>query len=318
MKVGVTGGAGYIGSTLIRDLTNDGNQVISFDNESIGNYYNIKKYLKDEDVTLYKGDIRDRDKLLSVFEDVEAVAHLAALPGLDRCRKSPEEAVSVNVFGTYQVLEACRILGIEKVIFCSSAGVYGKPQKLPVDEDDPLNPLNLYGVTKEAGEKLVNAYHLNHGMNTVNLRFGNIYGVGVYTRWDTVIPKFVKQGLEGKPLTVYGDGEQSRDFVHVEDITKSIILSLERSIKGEHTFNVGGETLSINALSQIIRRCMEDETKTKVIVSNSPPRVGETKEFSYDVSRIKNKLGFQNNWNIKGGVLQLIKHFQADELVKDI
>lgn len=308
MRIGVTGGAGYIGSTLLKNLLDENEHVISIDDESIGDYKQVKTYYQGVRAKYLKGDIRDLDFLLENWGNVDAIAHLAAFPGLVRCRENPEEAVSVNIYGTHQILEAALRLDVDRVVFCSSASVYGRPEYLPVTEDHPLNPLNLYGVTKEAGERLMDSYHLNYGLETVNLRFGNIYGVGLYTRWDTVIPKFVKQGLEGEPLTVYGDGMQSRDFVHVQDITAAIELALKTLGIGGETFNVGGETLTINQLASMVSRVIDEEADMDVDATNTPPRKGETKEFSYDLSKIRGELGFKNQWDVRSGIRQLVRY----------
>jgi UDP-glucose 4-epimerase len=309
LKVGVTGGAGYIGSTLVKELLSRKHEVVSVDNETIGSYeYLIENEIATED-HLIKEDIRNADLLEKHWKDCDAIAHLAALPGLVLCNNKPEEAVSVNVYGTYNVLKAAENLGIRKVVFCSSAAVYGKPNKLPVTEEHELNPLNLYGATKVSGEKILNMFNLNEGLSTVNLRFGNIYGVGLYTRWDTVIPKFVKQALKGEPLTIYGDGESSRDFVHVKDITNAIILSLCNPKIGGDTFNVGGETISINNLAKIVKEEVEKITGKKVESKKTKPRLGETKEFSYDLTHIKNRLGFKNQWTVEDGVIELVQNW---------
>jgi UDP-glucose 4-epimerase len=227
---------------------------------------------------------------------------------LVRCRDNPEEAVSVNVYGTHCVMEAARRLDIKRVVFCSSAATYGVPVKMPVAEDHPLRPLNLYGVTKVSGEQIINTYWDNHGIETANLRFGNIYGVGVFTRWDTVIPKFVNQAVNGEPLTVYGDGEYSRDFVHVQDITKAMMLSITTPGIGGETFNVGGETLTINRLAEIVKEELAKETGKEAEAVNTSPRLGETKKFSYDLKKIRGRLGFANDWTVRKGVKQLIRY----------
>jgi len=307
MRIGVTGGAGYIGSTLIKNLIEGEDEVVSIDDESIGDYRHIRERYSGDGARYIHGDIRD-NQVLEDFEDVDAIAHLAAVPGLDRCRDNPEGAISTNIYGTHQVLEASRRFDAPRVVFCSSAAVYGKPEAIPVTEEHQLNPLNLYGVTKVAGEKLMNSYNLNYNIETVNLRFGNIYGLGLYTRWDTVIPKFIKQGLEGKPLTIYGDGEQSRDFVHVQDITDALELSLKTSGIGGESFNVGGETLTVNTMADMVSQVIQEETGTQVETINTKPRGGETKLFSYDLSKIRERLGFKNKWNVKSGIRQLVRH----------
>jgi UDP-glucose 4-epimerase len=308
MRVALTGGAGYIGSTLAARLVRRGDAVVSVDNQSIGNYSQLRGVDLEGKAELLVGDIRDQKLLEDRWSGCDAVAHLAALPGLVRCRDYPEEAVSVNVYGTHCVMEAARKLDIKRVVFCSSAATYGVPIKMPVTEDHPLRPLNLYGVTKVSGEQIINTYWDNYGIETVNLRFGNIYGVGVFTRWDTVIPKFVNQAVGGEPITVYGDGEYSRDFVHVQDITKAMTLSLTTPGIGGETFNVGGETLTINRLADIVKEELAEETGGKAEAVNTPPRKGETKKFSYDLSKIRDRLGFTNDWTVREGVKQLIRY----------
>ena len=305
MKVAVTGGAGYIGSTLIKNIVNQGDKVVSVDNQSIGDYTPLRNAYGDR-VKLIEGDIRDLSLLEEACKDCDSIAHLAALPGLVRCRDQPEEAVSVNIYGTHQVLETARRLDIRKVVFCSSASVYGKPIEMPVTESHPTRPLNLYGVTKLAGEKLMDTYYDNYGIETVNLRFGNIYGVGLFTRYDTVIPKFVNQAINDMPLTIYGDGGYSRDFVHAEDITKAIMLSLSKQNIGGETFNVGGDTMTINQIADIVKKKVEELVGKKVEAINTEPRVGETKLFSYNLVKIRRLLGFTNDWNVEKGVKQII------------
>ena len=309
MRVAVTGGAGYIGSTLAVRLLERGDDVVSVDDESIGYYGHLKRHKQGEKAECVVGDIRDLDLLVEEWRGCDAVAHLAALPGLVRCNEHPEEAVSVNVYGTYQVMEAARRLNIGRVVFCSSASTYGVPVQMPVTEEHPQRPLNLYGVTKVAGEQIVNTYWDNHGIETVNLRFGNIYGVGVYTRWGTVIPKFVNQGMSGEPLTVYGDGEYSRDFVHVQDISEAMMLALTKQGVGGETFNVGGETLTVNQIADIVKEEIAAETGGAAEAVNTAPRPGETKRFSYNLTKIRGVLGFENRWTVREGVRQLIEYW---------
>ena len=309
MRVAVTGGAGYIGSTLAVRLLERGDDVVSVDDESLGYYGHLKRHKQGEKAECVVGDIRDLDLLVEEWRGCDAVAHLAALPGLVRCNEHPEEAVSVNVYGTYQVMEAARRLDIGRVVFCSSASTYGVPVQMPVTEEHPQRPLNLYGVTKVAGEQIVNTYWDNHGIETVNLRFGNIYGVGVYTRWGTVIPKFVNQGMSGEPLTVYGDGEYSRDFVHVQDISEAMMLALTKQGVGGETFNVGGETLTVNQIADIVKEEIAAETGGAAEAVNTAPRPGETKRFSYDLTKIRGVLGFENRWTVREGVRQLIEYW---------
>jgi len=307
MKIAVTGGAGYIGSTLVKRLVEGGNQVVSVDNLMNGDYGPLRALGMGEKATLHVADIRDGNRIEESFAGSEAIAHLAALPGLVKCRERPEEAVSINLYGTQQVLEAARRLDIGKVVFCSSAAVYGTPVELPVTESHPLRPLNLYGVTKLAGEKLMELYFDNYGIETISLRFGNVFGVGLYTNYDTVIPKFVRMGLDGEPLTVYGDGTSTRDFVHVEDIVQAVTLSIASEGLGGEVYNVGGETMEIGALARRVAEFLRDETGENVGITHLPPRPGETKEFSYNLEKIKGDLGYDPRWSIMRGVEQITK-----------
>ncbi len=305
MRVAVTGGAGYIGSALVKKLVEDGNQVVSVDSLMNGDYSPLKALGLGDKAALHVGDIRDGKKVEEVFRGSDAIAHLAALPGLVKCRENPEEATSINVYGTHRVLETARRLDIGKVVFCSSAAVYGKPMELPVKESHPLRPLNLYGVTKLAGEKLMGAYFENNGIETVSLRFGNVFGVGLHTNYDTVIPKFVRLGIKGEPLTVYGDGTSSRDFVHVMDILQAVILSLKSEGHGGEAYNVGGETMMIGILAEKISDFLEKKTGSRVGIEYLPPRPGETKEFTFNLEKIEGDLGYEPSWGVMQGVEQI-------------
>jgi len=316
MNVLVTGGAGYIGSAVVERLVRDGHRVVSIDNLSQGNYECLVNYSENSRLKLAVGDICDSEKLEEVLregEDVNAVVHLAAVPGIEMCQRNPKEAVLTNVYGTYNVLEAARKYDIDKVVFGSSAAVYGNPIKTPVGEDHPLNPTNLYGVTKLAAEGLLGSYHASYGLGTVVLRFGNVYGVGVYTHWDTVIPKFVRQALSGQALTIYGDGKQSRDFVHVWDAVEAVILAL-RDEKGEgagESFNVGvGKATSVNVIADTVSRVFYAEYGKKVDIVNLPPRRGEpyVPNFCYSIEKIRGKLGFKPEGSIEKNVRQLIEY----------
>jgi UDP-glucose 4-epimerase len=315
MKIAVTGGAGYIGSTLVKNLLDQHIEVVSIDDLSRGSYNHLKNIGADEKARLIQGDIRDTEVLEKEFRGSDAIAHLAAIPGLVLCRERPKEAISVNIYGTHQVLEAARKLDIEKVVFCSSAAVYGKPNTIPVKEEHPLRPLNLYGVTKLAGEKLMEVYHENHGMETISLRFGNVYGVGLYTNYDTVVPKFIKQAMTGQALTVFGDGKSTRDFVHVEDIVQAITLALDVKGLGGEAYNVGGETISIGELAALISKTVQRTTRKNPEVIHLPPRTGETKEFSYNLEKIKTQLRYKPSWSIDRGVNQIIENTLNTDII---
>ncbi len=306
MRVAVTGGAGYIGSTLIRDLLAKDNEVTSIDNQTTGDYERVRRHLTG--AKLLEGDIRESTDLDVTFRGADAVVHMAALSDLDACNEHPEEAISVNVYGTHQVVEAARRNHVRRLVFCSSAAVYGTPASTPVTERHMTHPLNIYGVTKLAGEKLLDAAHLNYGLEIVSLRFGNVYGVGLYTNWVGVIPKFIALALDGKSLTVYGDGTATRDFVHVQDITSAITLSLKTKKIGGKIFNIGNETTTVNDIAQEVSSAVEKTTGKRSTITHLPPREGETHEFSYNTEKIRTVLGFQPKWNLGEGIEQIVRN----------
>ena len=282
--------------------------MVSVDSLMNGDYGYLKALGLGGKAILHVADIRDERNIEEIFEGSNAIAHLAAVPGLVKCNENPEEATSINVYGTYRVLEAARRLDIGKVVFCSSAAIYGSPLELPVTESHPLRPLNLYGVTKIAGEKLMMAYWENYGIETMSLRFGNVFGVGLYTNYDTVIPKFVRMGLDGEPLTVYGDGTSTRDFVHVDDIVHAMNLALSLKGLGGEAYNVGGETLEIGTLAKNVAEFLEKETGERLGITHLPPRPGETKELSYNLEKAKEGLGYDARWSVMQGVEQIMKY----------
>ena len=314
MNVLVTGGAGYIGSALVERLVSEGYGVVSIDNLSQGDYKYLVKCRESPRVKLVVGDICDLEKLEGVLregEGVSAVVHLAAVSGIERCQRNPRGAILTNVYGTHNVLEVARKYDVGKVVFASSAAVYGNPVKTPVGEDHPLSPTNLYGVTKLAAEGLLGSYHVSYGLDTVILRFGNVYGVGVYTHWESVIPKFVRQALSGQALTIYGDGKQSRDFIHVWDVVEAVILALrgERGVVAGESFNVGvGKATSVNVIADTVSRVFYAEYGKKVGTVNLPPRRGEpyVPDFCYSIEKIRGKLGFKPEGSIEKNVRQLI------------
>ena len=309
LRAVVTGGAGYVGSTLVRTLADRRHSVFSIDSLRRGSYSVLKGVSSSH---LIVGDIRHREELLKTLDGlgkIDAVLHLAALPGLQLCKEHPEEATAVNVDGTRNVLEAVQALGIERLVFVSSAAVYGTPHRLPVDEEHPVEPLNHYGQTKLDAEKLVKESSEIHGIEAVILRPGNVYGLGLFTRDDTVIPRFIRQALRGEALTVYGDGGSTRDYVHVQDVSESIILASQaKDVSGE-VFNIGAETVRTIDIAEMVKRAVEPVTRRSVQIIHLPPRQGETEHFSYAIEKARTMLGYRPVYTVEQGIKQLIEYY---------
>lgn len=313
MAVLVTGGAGYLGATVVRELLKRGMEVVSIDNLYRGDYRHLSPHKDSRHLKMAVGDISSIEELkncLDAVKDLSSVVHLAAISGLARCDADHERAVLTNILGTLNVLEVAREHACPRVIFASSASVLGVVRVTPTPEDHPLNPINLYGVTKLAGEKIVEWYNRSYDLSTVIFRIGNMYGVGLFTHWEAVIPKFVKQALEGKPLTIYGSGNQARDFIHVLDVSNAVMLALNNK-KVSGTFNLGSSrTTSVNTIADSISEVFRHHYGKKVKTVHLPPREGESykEDFRHSIDKIRSELGFHPQRSLREGIEQTVEY----------
>ncbi len=309
----VTGAAGYVGSYLIKKLAeNSDHEIVGVDNFLVGmeeNYELIKKFVGTDRVSLVKGDICDREFVRDLLKDAEIVYHLAAVSGVVQCNRSPYLAFKVNVEGTLNLLEESLNGSVEYFIYPSSSAVYGEVDDV-AKEDLPLKPLNKYGAMKACCENLCSGYYNLHGIGTVVLRFTNIYGVGIYPKWRTVVTNFVLRALRGEPLTIHGSGEQRRDFIHIDDVISIYRIVISPRAKGE-IFNAGsGYDASIKELAEIVRNIAK-RRGIDVKVTHTEAREEKERKFSYDVSKIK-ELGFNPVYDVKSGIE---KTFEDVELI---
>ena len=249
-KILVIGGAGFVGSHLVDQLVQEPvAEIRVFDNLVRGKVSNIQGALASGKVRFINGTIADVDQLRAAMQGCDYVFHLAAL-WLGECVNSPRQAIDINVVGTYNVIEACRDLGIKRVVYSSSASVYGNALSTPMTEDHPFNNRTMYGATKVAGEQFFRAFNDMHKLNYAGLRYMNVYGPrmdykGVYV---SVIMKVLDKIDQGQRPVIHGDGTQSYDFVHVEDVARANVLALKAEASDEF-FNVGcGEPTTIREL----------------------------------------------------------------------
>lgn len=309
-RILVIGGAGFVGSHLVDQLLLEHpSEIRVYDNFVRGTLDNLAHARKSDNVRIVKGSITDLTRLREVMEGVDYVFHLAAL-WLGECVHDPRAAVEVNVVGTYNVVEACRDLGVKRVVFSSSASVYGDAVTTPMTEEHPFNNRTMYGATKIAGEQFFRAFHEQYGLNYVGLRYMNIYGPrmdykGTYV---SVIMKVLDRIEQGLPPVIHGDGSQCYDFIHVHDVARANILAL-KSDTTDQFFNIGkGVKTSINELVQLLLKITgsdlqpEYHPQEKIFVTH---RVGST-ELAERV------LGFRAKIPLEEGLRSVVEWRRAE------
>lgn len=304
-KIAVIGGAGFVGSYLTEQLTQEKvSQIIVFDNFYRGSRGNLEKAIEDTRVVVIEGDITDLKQVRKTLEGCDFVFHLAAAWLLE-CIEKPRLAVNVNIMGTYNIIEVCRDLGVKKVIFSSSASVYGDALQVPMTEDHPYNNRTLYGTTKIAGEHLFRAFYQMYTLNYVGLRYMNVYGPrqdykGAYV---AVIMKILDRIEQNLSPIIYGDGSQCYDFVYVEDVARANICALKADVTDDF-FNVGtGKGTSIKELTDLLLELTGSSLKPQYEPQGQTfvtYRIGSTE-------KAKEKLNFEAKAQLKEGLKNLIE-----------
>ena len=291
----VTGGAGFIGSHLVEALLGEGYSVAVLDDLSSGREENLAEVRGR--IAFYRESILSRD-LKHVLRDVEVIFHLAAQINVRRSVEEPLHDLRVNALGTLNLLEQAR--DVERFVYASSGGaVYGEPRYLPVDEEHPTEPISPYGASKLAGEKYVQLYGYNYGLRYAILRYSNVYGERQDARGEAgVIAIFLDRLRRGRALTVFGTGEQTRDFVYVGDVVRANLLALKR----EGVFNIAtGVETSVNELIEVIAGV----TGVVPRVEHAPPRKGEVYRICLSTERAREELGFAAEVSLKEGISRM-------------
>lgn len=296
MRALVTGGAGFIGSNLARLLTESGHEVVILDNYSSGYRENLAGL---PGARVVEGDVRDEAALDKAIAGCEIVFHLAASVGNTRSIEHPIQDSEINVLGTLRVLEAARSHGLRKVVFSSSAGIFGELKTVPIREDHPAEPDTPYGASKLGAEKLCLAYAKLYPLECVCLRYFNVYGVHQrYDAYGNVIPIFVHRALRGQPLVIHGDGEQTRDFINVRDVAMANYRAgMSQGVSG--AFNVAsGTRVTINRLATMLAAAGGLELS----IQHGPPRPGDVRHSLADVSAARAAFGFEPSVDLETGL----------------
>lgn len=300
----VTGGAGFIGSHIVDALLVRGDKVVVIDDCSTGNHDN----LKNKDCLFYKNKIRDIRNLDRIVSEVDYVFHQAALPSVPRSIESPLESHENCCTETVRLLKACSNSRVKRIVYAASSSAYGN---LPCDskrESDATSPLSPYAAAKLAGELYCHAFGHSYGIETVCLRYFNVFGPRQNSDggYAAVIPRFIKLMLAGEPLTVYGDGKQTRDFTYVENVVHANLLAADAPNVSGQTFNIaGGESTSINSLISML----EDRIGLGARVNYEPPRQGDVLHSLADLTRAKAFLRYVPKVSVGDGLSKTLDSF---------
>jgi UDP-glucose 4-epimerase len=304
----VTGGAGFIGSHIVEALVGEGERVRVLDDLSNGLASNLAPF--GPRVELVTGDIRDRATVDAAMKGVSVVLHLAALGSVARSVKDPVTSNAVNVDGTLNVLHAAHQAGVRRLVFSSSSSVYGENPALPKHEDLVPMPVSPYAVSKLAGEHYTRVFARLYAIETVCLRYFNVFGPRQRpdSAYAAVIPLFMRGALDGRPLTVYGDGEQSRDFTYVSNVVRANLLAARVPGVSGRVFNVAcGERYS---LLDIVRS-LESAVGRKLEVVHDKPRAGDVRHSLADVGAARMALGYEVGVTFDEGLQRTWEAFRA-------
>ncbi|UCH88109.1 MAG: NAD-dependent epimerase/dehydratase family protein [Thermoplasmata archaeon] len=304
-KVVVTGGCGFIGSHIVERAAGVGAEVIIIDNLISGREENLNGI--DGNITFHRASVtEDIEKYMT---GADLIFHLAANVFVAKSVEDPHYDAENNIKGILNVLECARKLDIPKMVYSSSSAIYGDDVAVPTDENQPISPSSPYGVSKYVGELYCRTYTDLYGIDTVALRYFNVFGPRQTgdNPYSGVIAIFIQNALDKKPLTIYGDGEQSRDFVGVRDVVEANISSaVKPNLKGE-AFNIGtGSSITINKLADII-----ESMAGKLEREYAPARKGDIKCSTADISRAQKVLGFSPTVSLEGGLEELFKLYQG-------
>lgn len=306
----ITGGAGFIGSNIVKYLVEKEETVKVFDNLSTGSLKNIESFLDLSNFSMIKADLTDEEEVRKAVEGVDYVLHQAAIPSVQRSIEHPVRSNDSNIKGTLNLLVAARDEKVKKLVYASSSSIYGAVKELPKREDMAIAPLSPYALTKYAGERYCQIFSNIYGLPTICLRYFNVFGPGQNpdSEYSAVIPKFIKLMLEGKSPVIFGDGEQSRDFTYVDNVVMANILAAQSRVSGEVLNIACGERRTVNKLV---------ESLNNILGKNIEPiykeaRLGDVKHSFADITKAMELLGFEPQVKFDQGLEKTIKFYSKD------
>jgi len=306
VRVLVTGGAGFIGSNLCDALVARGDDVRVLDNFSSGRRENLARLAGKID--LHEGDLRDRSACARAVEGVALILHEGAVPSVVRSVEDPVTTNDANVMGTMNILDAARRAGVERLVFAASSAAYGETEVLPKVETMTPDPVSPYAVSKLAGEHYLRVFAKLYGMKTVSLRYFNVFGPRQDPKSDyaAVVPRFITSILGGRPPTIYGDGEQSRDFCYIANVVQANLLAASADVHGEVVNIACAERTTLNQLVQIIN----EECGAALVATHEPPRAGDVRHSLADIGAANRLIGYKPTHMLREGLREAIQHYR--------
>ncbi len=308
MRYLVTGGAGFIGSNIVSELLKQGQQVVVLDNFATGKRENILPLMKNENLTMIEGDLRSFHIVRSAVKGVDYILHQGALPSVPRSINDPITSNDVNILGMLNILEAAKEFGVKRVITASSSSIYGNSETLPKVESMPVNPLSPYALTKYAQERYCQIFSQIYGLETVALRYFNVFGPNQdpTSQYSAVIPKFIKLIMADKEPVIYGDGSQSRDFTFVENNVWANIQACTAPKAAGEVINIAcGECYTLIDLVNMINEILGKKIEPKF----EKDRAGDVKHSLAEIEKAKELLGYEVRVDFKQGLERTVDFF---------
>jgi UDP-glucose 4-epimerase len=307
----VTGGAGFIGSHLVERLLSGGHRVRVLDNFSSGSLTNLAFAAPfGEALEVVRGDVRDLAVVEAATAGVEVIFHQAALRSVPRSVEDPLGTNADNVTGTLHVLEAARRSGVRRVVYASSSSVYGDRPELPKREDQPLAPISPYAVSKAAGEQYASVWSRLYGVETVGLRYFNVFGPrqDPASEYAAVIPRFILWGFRGEPLEIHGSGEQSRDFTYIDNVVEANVLAAVADGASGGVFNIAcGDRISLLDIVGRLERLLGRSLARR----HTPARAGDVPHSLADIDRATRALGYTPKVDFDEGLARTVEYFRT-------
>ncbi len=308
MKYLVTGGAGFIGSNLVKKLLEMNEDVRILDNFATGKRENILPLINNPHLTIIEGDLRSFHIVRTAVKGVDYILHQGALPSVPRSINDPITTNDVNILGTLNILEAAKEFGVKRVICASSSSIYGNSETLPKVETMPVNPMSPYALTKYAQERYCQIYYNLYGLETVALRYFNVFGPNQdpTSQYSAVIPKFIKLMSENKEPVIFGDGTQSRDFTYVDNVVYANLLACNAEKAAGEVINIAcGESYTLRELVKMINEILGKNIEPKF----DPERSGDVKHSWAGIDKAKELLGYGVKVDFKEGLARTIDFF---------